>query len=213
MWLVLCIGVMFGAMRAFSHEYRSAIMVRSLDADVIDKLQTIRPESLPVTVGGAGELMAQCTILLLNNPLLRMDTTLSGAVGSACAMAADAIIAGNPTFARAYAAKLVAQIHDFDADDYRRAMTSAPFEPWPLGTRLLAVERRVSLGGVLDLPLATAIGEDIDRAATSDWGRKMLAELYLRRPALQELIQSRVETRPDLEQAAFLRALRQLTNR
>ena len=213
LWLFLCLGVAFFAVRAFTHEYRSAVMVRSLDAEMIEHLRASTLESLPVTVGGAGELMEQCAVLLLGNPVLRMNPTLSGEVGESCADAAETIISGNPAFARAYAAKLVANLRTFTAGDYIHAAATAPFEPWPLGTRLLAVERRVALGGMVEGDLADAVGEDIARAAQSDWGRRLLASLYMRRPEMQTLIQSRLETRPEAEQAGFLRVLRQVTNR
>lgn len=213
LWLILCLAVAFFAMRAFSHEYRSAVMVRSVDAEVIASLRSSTLDSLPVTVGSAGELMEQCTVLLLSNPILRMNPALSGEVGGTCEHAAEMIIAENPTFARAYVAKLVANLRDFSAQDYMQAAAFAPFEPWPLGTRLLAVERRVGLGSDISAELAEAVREDMARAAQSAWGREFLAALYLRRPELQDLIQSGLEAHPDIVQAGFLRILRQLANR
>ena len=188
-------------------------MLRSFDSDVIESLRGIDSENLPVTAGGLSELMTKCADMILANASLRLNRDLAADVSRSCASAADAVIAENPAFARAHAAALVARADEFDADDYVAAQATAAFEPWPLGTRLLAVERRIVLGGTLDADLDQAVRADAARAAQSHWGRQILAGVYLRRPALRDPITAAVETRPDEDKAAFLRAVRSLTAR
>lgn len=212
-YILIALVALVGTVTTFSHEYRSAVMLRGFNADVIESLRGIDSRNLPVTVGGLNELMTECADMILANASLRLNRDLSEDVSASCATAADAIIADNPAFARAHTAALVARATTFTADDYRAAQATAPFEPWPLGTRLLAIERRIVLGGAVDAALDAAGREDVARAVQSRWGRQVLANLYMRRPAIRTAITEAVETRPDEEQAAFLGAVRNLTTR
>ncbi|MFD1807991.1 hypothetical protein ACFSHQ_06960 [Gemmobacter lanyuensis] len=138
------------------------------------------------------------------------------AFNRSCSALAKSILDRNPSSSRTLAAKLVFT-DALTTADYAAAQQSAPYEPWPLGTRLLVLERNAPLSADL-LPIAEA---DIAAAFVSSWGRELLAGIYIRKEPLRPLILKVAETRPrratsfpsDDPQAGAHRWLRQSATR
>lgn len=185
-------------------------MLRAKQDDIVLRMREFNHDWLSFSARGLSDLMKNCADILLSNEMIRISTQLKDDLSDSCGAAAKAILARNPSFARAHAAGLIAAGAGVTSADYGLAQRAAPFEPWPLSMRLLAAERSLTVeGGALADDLVPDVSADIAGAFQSDWGRRMLAGLYMRQAGLRLLIQQVAATRPAEEQRAFLQATRQ----
>ena len=209
--IAACAAVCFFAVSGFGREYTSAVMLRGQEKDIVLGMRAFDPHWLSFSVRGLNDLMKNCADLLLENEMVRLSPQLQQEIGDSCGAAAKAVLRRNPGFARALAAGLIAARADVTPEAYAVAEQAAPFEPWPLGIRLLAAERAVPKAtGTLPAALVPLVSSDMGRAMQSDWGRRLLAGLYLRQTGLRSLIQAVAKSRPVEEQRAFLQATQHL---
>lgn len=203
-----CAALAVYAAGAFRQEYGFAVLSRDDEDSVVQAMQTYDPGWLTSSVRGTNDLMKVCADLLLSNDMVRLSTKLQDEIGGSCGTAAKAVLARSPGLARAQAVSLVAARASVTPAAYALAEEAAPFEPWPLGVRLLAAERTVSEDtGALPEALSLVVAADVDRAMQSNWGRRFLAALYLRQTGLRPWIQKIAESRPEDEQRDFLKAV------
>lgn len=121
-----------------------------------------------------------------------------------CARIVAGVLAQSPAHGRALATRLVLLGNAITPQAYADAAAAAPWEPWPLGMRIVATTRVRPLPADIE-PLLLG---DIARAMRSDWGRQMLAELYLRGPGLRPLVLSASDGLSEREKARFLAEIR-----
>ncbi len=208
--LILCILSLGG----FGREYAAATMLRGGDYQTVLSLRRFDSSWLTYSVRGLDELMQKCADALLTNEAVRLSPQLQQEIGDSCGTAAKAILAKNPGFARAHAVGLIAALGVLTAQAYDLAAAAAPFEPWALSVRLLASERALVVHPeALPADLVAPVSGDVARALQSDWGRKLVAGLYVRQRGLRGLIEAAAKTRTNEEQRAFLKATQDLAAR
>ncbi|MFE3838669.1 hypothetical protein [Pseudogemmobacter sonorensis] len=205
--ITICFLVLVAAGAGFLREYRAAVFLRGSYTETLLDMRQFDPESAPQTARSLRELLMHCAYVIPRNAALRLNESLQQEVSARCAAIARAVLARSPASARARAMALIAT-PQISAGDYRLAQAAAPFEPWPLGTRLLAAERLAATGADLPDALTRAIGEDAANGLRSIWGRELLAGIWLREESLRDVILAAAETRPPEEQRAFLQILR-----
>lgn len=198
--LVFCVA-------AFAREYRLAVTLRDSEADLVNALIGLDAQDLPWGAHDLRGLVTRCATLQLESDLIRIVPRYRAGVAASCGAIADAVLAASPAHARARAAALVTRGDAMTAEDYRLAQEAAPFEPWPLGTRLLAIGH--AYDGAVPADLLPLVAADADRAIREPWGRRILADLYIRLPALRPILTGVAEGRPADEQRAFLNATRE----
>lgn len=194
----------------FAREYRLAVILRDSEADLVDAIRGLDARDLPWGARDVRGLVTRCATLQLESALIRVVPRYRAELAQSCRAIAAAVLAESPAHARARAADLVAAGPAMSAADYALAQAAAPFEPWPLGTRLLAVGR--AFGDALPADLRPLVAADADRAIRAHWGRLILADLYIGHPALRPLLTRVAEGRPPDEQRAFLDATREAGN-
>lgn len=205
--LVLCIF----SWRGFVREYAGATILYQQDYGMVLVLRRFDPAWLTNSVRGLDDLMQKCADALLTNEAVRLSPQLQDEIGTACSQAAGGILVRNPGFSRAHAVGLIAAPGVVSGQAYALAAEAAPFEPWPLRVRLLSAERAlVKHSGALSADLMVPVFGDVARAMQSDWGRELVAGLYIRRTGLRALIEAAAKTRSEGEQRDFLRATRDL---
>lgn len=190
----------------FTREYRFAVTLRDSEEDLIAALRAMDAQELPWGAYDLRGLVTTCTTLQLESELIRVVPRYRTEVAQSCQAIAAAVLRASPAHARARAADLVTAGAAMTAADYALAQAAAPFEPWPLGTRLLAVNR--AFDDAVPADLLPLIAADADRAIREHWGRLILADLYVDHPALRPLLTAVAEGRPADEQRAFLNATR-----
>lgn len=202
--LLLCAAVTVGAAVGFTREYGVTYLLRGEEREVIAGLKAAGAETdLPLSARATRELITKCASLSLASPQLRASAADRAAFDESCAAIAKEILARNPMSPRALAASLVVE-PKLTADRYAAAQQAAPFEPWPLGTRLLAAER----GLPLSPDVAALVKSDIAAAFVSAWGRQLLAGIYARQESLRTLILEVAETQSAADQRSFLQMTR-----
>lgn len=202
--LVLCLLAAGGSALCFLREYGVTYLLRGSEPEIIAGIKAADAENdLPMSARGTRELITKCANLSLASPQLAAAPVDRAAFNESCSALAKSILDRNPSSSRTLAAKLVF-MDALTTADYAAAQQSAPYEPWPLGTRLLVLERNAPLSTDL-LPIAEA---DIAAAFVSSWGRELLAGIYIRKEPLRPLILKVAETRPPEEQRAFLQMTR-----
>ena len=155
-----------------------------------------------LSVRSTRNLVTACAEMGHTAPLLRGDPALAGRFRATCARIAQAVLQTAPTHARARAMALI-MAPMITAADLARAQASAPSEPWPLRMRLWALAGT----GALDVALLDVAKADFDRALRTDWGRALLARLYLDRAEVRTAILARAEATDPRIQRAFLAAV------
>lgn len=197
----------------FGREYVAATILNGHEYQTVLGMRLYDPRWLTYSARGLGDLMQKCADAMLTNEAVRLSPQLQQEIGNSCGTAAKAILMDSPGFARAHAVGLIAERANLAPQDYGLASASAPFEPWPLRVRLLAVERFLVMtadtnSGSLPADLVPFVSDDMVRALQTVWGRTLLAGLYVRQTGLRALIETVAKTRPDDEQRAFLNATR-----
>lgn len=214
LYAAACAAVAVLAVEKFNQEYSAAILTHDTDEQIVLQMRKFDARWLASSVRGTNDLMKNCADLLLSNEMVRISPQLQAEIGDSCGAAAKAVLARSPSFARAHAAGLVAARAAVTPAAYALAEEAAPFEPWPLGIRILAAERNVSKDtGALPEALAPLVASDVDRALQSNWGRRFIASLYLRQTGLRTWIQTIAQKRPPEEQRDFLQAVKSLAAR
>lgn len=190
----------------FVREYRFAITLRASEEEVIAALRMIDAQELPWGAHDLRGLVTTCSNLQLKSELIRVVPRYRTEVAQSCAEVTATVLRSSPVHARARAAGLVTAGAAMTASDYAQAQAAAPFESWPLSTRLLAVGH--AFEDAVPADLLPLIAADADRAMRENWGRLILADLYISHPALRPLLTGVAEGRPVEEQRAFLDATR-----
>lgn len=209
---IFCSFALFAmSLDGFNREYASTTILLGQDFETILQLRKFDRGWLTYSTRGLDDLMQKCADALLTNESVRMSPQLQGDIGDSCQEAARTILVRNPGFPRALAVGLIAATGGLSPQAYGLATAAAPFEPWPLSVRLLAVERALTKDpGAVGADLVAPVSGDVARALQSDWGRKLVAGLYVRQAGLRALIEAAAKTRPPEEQRAFLSATRSL---
>jgi len=147
-------------------------------------------------------LVTSCAEMRYGAPLLRAEPDLLSRFEATCGKIAERVLQSAPTNARSLAMALL-MAPEIPAAALQRAQDAAPYEPWPLTIRLWAIEKTKSL----DAGLLTVAAGDFDRALETDWGRTLLARLYLAREEARPAILARAEASDARTQRAFLSAV------
>lgn len=197
---------LFFSLAGFAREYRFAVTLRSSEAELVSAIMAVDAQYLPWGAHDLRELMTRCAALQLESELIRVVPRYRAEVARSCQAITSAVLADSPTHGRAQATALVTAGPAMTAADYARAQAAAPFEPWPLGTRLQAIGH--AFDDVVPADLLPLIAADADRAMGEHWGRLILATLYIDHPALRPLLTEVAKGRPASEQRAFLDATR-----
>lgn len=204
-----CICLCVLSVVAFGREYASAIHPVGQSVNAASEIQRLDQGAAPFSVRGLNGLMKRCADLMLGDEAVRLSPALQRDAGAACSAMSAAVLHRNPDFARAHAVGLLAAGISVLPGAYHLAQVAAPYEPWPLKTRLLAAERAAKADKNLHLvPLVSA---DIGRLLEMDWGRRFLATLYQRDQGLRSLIGQIAATRTPAEQSSFLHHVKQVS--
>lgn len=210
--VIICAFALFVfSLDRFIREYTASTALLGSDFENVLQLRKFDRGWLTDSTRGLNNLLNKCADAILTNEAVRISPQLQGEIGDSCRAAAQAILARNPGFSRALAVELVVAPGNLTAPAYDLAAAAAPFEPWPLSLRLLAVERALTKSpGILSADLVAPVSGDVARALQSDWGRKLVAGLYVRTSGLRGLIEAAAKTRPEDEQRDFLNATHDL---
>ncbi|MCA3450258.1 MAG: hypothetical protein LW715_12565 [Rhodobacter sp.] len=147
-------------------------------------------------------LVSACAEMRARAPALRGDAELRSRFAQTCASIAEEVLDRAPTHARSLAMALL-MAPTMTPVQLAQAQTAAPHEPWPMQIRLWALAET----GALDADLLAVAAADFDRALATDWGRTLLARLYVSREDARPAILARAETADARAQRAFLNAV------
>lgn len=203
--ILICLCIAVASALAFRQEYAVVYQLRGTTNDQIDTLTLPdhRP-AVPASARTLRDLLTNCARLMLQAPRLKAEPTLADLVRAQCAGVAEAALVRAPANARAHALSVL-MARPLLPGPLSVAQRTAPYEPWPLVTRLAAIAAADS-----DDPALEGLArEDVARALESSWGRRELAGLYLDHPDMRPLVQAALSTRPAAEQSDFLRLARQ----
>jgi hypothetical protein len=203
--MLCCIGVLTSSAALFVQEYRATFFLQGTTNDQIAYLA--KANYVPVPAASARtirDLISNCAKLTLLAPALKADPALAQIIEGRCADIAAQIISTSPANARARALALL-MAPKFSAADFAIAQKLAPYEPWPLATRLSAIAASANLD-----PASEALAKaDFARALQSFWGRTEMVKLYSENPTLRPAIQHALTAIAPTEQANFIRLVRQ----
>ncbi|MGO4909490.1 hypothetical protein ACEN2J_14290 [Pseudorhodobacter sp. W20_MBD10_FR17] len=125
---------------------------------------------------------------------------------------ADQVIQTSPANARARALAVL-MAPKLSAPDLAVAQRTAPYEPWPLVTRLSAIASADTAAGTSTEGLAPDIQSlaqaDFARALQSNWGMREVVKIYAQHSALRPIIQDALGGFTPAEQSRFIRLVRQ----
>lgn len=203
--MLCCVGVLTSSAALFVQEYRVAFLLQGTTNDQIAYLGDAN--YVPVSAASARtlrDLVSSCAKLTLLAPALKADHALAQIIKGRCADLAADILATSPANARARALALLMD-PKFSAADLAIAQKLAPYEPWPLATRLSAIAASANLDAASEALAKT----DFARALQSFWGRTEMVKLYSEKPALRPVIQDALTAIAPTEQANFIRLVRQ----
>jgi hypothetical protein len=222
-----CIGVIFGCVVSFRHEFGVVSVLRGTTNDQIDSFTAMstgtgmstgmstgtdtgsgyRPETA-VSARTVRDLLEACVRLTLYAPRLKAEPALAQTVRTRCADLAGQMLEGAPANARAWAVRVL-MAPELIASDLGAAQQAAPYEPWPLNTRLEAIRR----AGPLAADLQPLVQADFARALQSSWGRGQMATIYAQRTDLRALIQGALDGLPPADQTDFIQRTRRSQTR
>ena len=210
-YAIACAMVFGFAVKEFCREYMFVVLTQDSGTQAVLDMRHFDSRWLVSSLLGTNVLVRTCADLLLSNEMVILSSQLQSEIGASCGAAAQAVLVRSPTLANVRAMGLVAARDAVTPGAYASAEEAAPFEPWPLGIRLLAAERNLSKDtGTLPAALAPLVASDVDRALQSVWGRRFVAGLYLRQQGLRGWIQQLVQNRAPNEQHDFLQAVKGL---
>lgn len=195
----LCLAVIGAAGWALTQELAVHRVLAGTTTNRIAALTQPRDASLrPLSARSARNLVMACAQIYQQAPALRADASLRHRVAASCNQIAQDILSSAPTHPRALAMALLTA--RFDAAALQIAQTAAPHEPGALRLRLWALGEPPPL----DAAMLQVAADDISRALHTDWGRRLLAPLYLAQEDLRPVILVRAQTLDARSQRAFL---------
>jgi hypothetical protein len=199
----VCLIVAMASGAAFLNEYRVAYLLRGTANDQIDALSASDAPLRSFSARSSRDLLSACGRLMTTAPRIKAEPATSVSVRRTCGRIAQDILSRAPTNARAMAVALVADLPNLSPDTFAKAQKAAPMEPWPLLMRLETIKAATDTNSIHALAL-----QDIRQALQSDWGRDRVAQLYLQRPDVQDVVIAALDQRPAADQRAFMSALR-----
>lgn len=196
--------ISFISLQYFSAEYRAVLLKAGTTNDVISVLSGPQPDlPTPSSARTMRDILSTCGRVLTLSPRLKAEPDLAEIVAARCKSMTDTFLTTSPLNGRALAIGLLASKR-IDADTLKAAQRAAPYEPWPLNIRLQAVASAENLAPET-LPL---IKEDFARALLSQWGREVLADLYITHPPIRPLVTQAADAAAPQDQRQFLNILR-----
>lgn len=211
--ILFCSAVIAASAGLFAQDYRVVFLLRGTTNDQIAAFAS--PNYKPVVAASARtlrDLISNCSKLTLLAPALKAQPELAEIVRGRCADLADQVIQSSPANARARALAVL-MAPKLSAADLAVAQRTAPYESWPLATRLSAITAADTAAGAVAEAFTPDIQSlaqaDFARALESDWGRREVVKIYLQHSALRPLIQGALNGSTPVEQARFIRLVRQ----
>lgn len=187
----------------FQREYSPTIALQIVPEEVADFLINFDMKNPPSSARISRDFLTLCTDETTMRQKYLPEDDITHKVSSSCSKLAQVVLQDSPSFARAHVLSLVtSDIDDITTEQYHAARMAAPYEPWPLGQRLLIAEALVLRSDAHDFN--TEIQADIQAAMHSSWGRQFLAAIWARQPNMRDIITAIAEQIPDADQRHFL---------
>jgi hypothetical protein len=208
--ILFCGTVLFGSASLFVQEYRVVFLLRGTTNDQIAAFANPNYKAAAaVSARTLRDLIIACARLSLSAPALKAQPELAETVRGRCAELADEVLQTSPANARARAlAALMSP--KLSAPELAVAQSTAPYEPWPLVTRLSAIAAADTAATEGLAPDIQSLAQtDFARALQSGWGQREVVKIYTQNSALRPLIQGALGGLTPVEQSRFIRLVRQ----
>lgn len=206
---LLSIVTAIGSFLTFGREYETAYFSRSPSMTIFSTLAYSGDDiRLPLSSRGMRELFAVCADIQLGFLYQFQTPEVQRAIDARCTSVANNALAHNPTYSAAHTiAMFSAQDAEKIAQSLILSQITAPTEAWNAKLRLI---KALSLYGMGNAALDSALRSDITLLVQSRGGRVWLAGLYKRQVAARPILIAVIEQRPFREKSSFLSEVRKL---